>query len=152
MFRGTTLINLDAKGRLAMPSRYRQELIDRCEGEMVVTIDLVDPCLCIYPLSAWEQLETKLRSLPSLDEENRRLFRLLIGNAEDISLDASSRILVPSRLREARNLGKEVALVGQLQYFQLWNQQDWQARSDEDLNVVKAPGGISDELRKTLVL
>lgn len=152
MFRGSTNINLDAKGRLAMPSRYREELIDRCNGEMVITIDLLDPCLCIYPLSDWEQLEAKLRALPSLDEENRRLFRLLIGSAVDVTLDASSRLLIPPRLREFAALDKSVVLMGQLEKFQLWDEGEWEKRREDDLSSIGKLGGLSSELRKTLVL
>ena len=73
MFRGANAISLDAKGRLAMPSRYRDELVSRCEGQLIITIDAVDRCLGIYPLPEWEQIEAKLRELPSLREEGRRL-------------------------------------------------------------------------------
>ena len=82
-----------------MPSRYRDELVSRCAGQLIVTIDAIDPCLCVYPLSEWELIEAKLRDLPSLREETRRLQRLLIGNAVDIELDGSGRFLVPPRLR-----------------------------------------------------
>ena len=98
MFRGANAISLDAKGRLAMPSRYRDELISRCAGQLIVTIDAVDSCLCVYPLPEWELIEAKLRELPSLREETRRLQRLLIGNAVDLELDGSGRFLVPPRL------------------------------------------------------
>jgi len=99
VFRGANAVSLDAKGRLAMPSRYRDELDSRCNGQLIVTIDAVDPCLCVYPLDEWEQIEAKLRALPSLREENRRLQRLLIGNAVDLELDGSGRFLVPPRPR-----------------------------------------------------
>lgn len=95
MFRGANAVSLDAKGRLAMPSRYRDELDSRCNGQLIVTIDAVDPCLCVYPLDEWEQIEAKLRALPSLREENRRLQRLLIGNA----VDPSSMAVGVSRCR-----------------------------------------------------
>lgn len=85
MFRGANAISLDAKGRLAMPSRYRDELVSRCGGQLIVTIDAVDRCLTVYPLPEWELIEAKLRELPSLREETRRLQRLLIGNAVDLS-------------------------------------------------------------------
>ena len=93
MFRGSSAINLDAKGRLAMPSRYRDELIERCEGQMVITIDLVDPCLCIYPLPDWEKVEEQLSQMPSLRAQTRQLNRLLIGSAVDLELDNSGRLL-----------------------------------------------------------
>lgn len=116
MFRGANAISLD-KGRLAMPSRYRDELISRSSGQLIITIDAVDPCLCVYPLDEWELIETKLRALPSLREENRRLQRLLIGNAVDLELDGSGRFLVPPRLREYAKLDKRAMLVGQLNKF-----------------------------------
>eukprot|EP00659_Diplonema_papillatum_P013865 gene13865-21238_t len=101
-----------------MPSRYRDELISRSSGQLIITIDAVDPCLCVYPLDEWELIETKLRALPSLREENRRLQRLLIGNAVDLELDGSGRFLVPPRLREYAKLDKRAMLVGQLNKFQ----------------------------------
>lgn len=106
MFRGANAISLDAKGRLAMPSRYRDELNSRGDGQLIITIDAVDRCLCIYPLPEWELIEAKLRELPSLREEARRLQRLLIGNAVDLEMDGSGRVVVPPRLREYARLDK----------------------------------------------
>ena len=151
MFRGANAISLDAKGRLAMPSRYRDELLARCAGQLIVTIDAVDPCLCIYPLSEWELIEAKLRELPSLREETRRLQRLLIGNAVDIELDAAGRFLVPPRLRDYAGLDRRAVLVGQLNKFQLWDEAAWDARCAEDLQAIKEPGGLPDELRNLIL-
>lgn len=147
MFRGANAINLDAKGRLAMPSRYRDELDSRSSGQLIITIDTVDPCLCLYPLPEWETIEAKLRELATFRPENRRLQRLLIGNAVDLELDGSGRILVPPRLREYAKLDKRVMLVGQLNKFQLWDEDAWNAVSDADLAAIKEPGGMPDELR-----
>ncbi|MCM2320313.1 MraZ protein [Pseudomonas linyingensis] len=146
MFRGANAISLDAKGRLTMPSRYRDEFMARCAGQLIVTIDAVDPCLSVYPLTEWELIETKLRELPSLREENRRLQRLLIGNAVDLELDAAGRFLVPPRLREYAGLDKRAVLVGQLNKFQLWDEEAWDTRCAEDLQAIKSPGGLPDEL------
>ncbi|WP_447593712.1 division/cell wall cluster transcriptional repressor MraZ [Aquipseudomonas campi] len=151
MFRGANAISLDAKGRLAMPSRYRDELVSRCSGQLIVTIDAVDPCLCVYPLPEWELIEAKLRELPSLREENRRLQRLLIGNAVDIELDGSGRFLVPPRLRAHAGLDKHAMLVGQLNKFQLWNEDAWNALADADLAAIKQPGALPDELRDLIL-
>ncbi|HEY8330296.1 MAG TPA: division/cell wall cluster transcriptional repressor MraZ [Pseudomonas sp.] len=147
MFRGASAITLDAKGRLTMPSRYRDEFMARCAGQLIVTIDAVDPCLSVYPLTEWELIEAKLRELPSLREENRRLQRLLIGNAVDLELDAAGRFLVPPRLRDYAGLDKHAVLVGQLNKFQLWDENGWDARCAEDLKAIKEPGGLPDELR-----
>ncbi|WP_160082397.1 division/cell wall cluster transcriptional repressor MraZ [Pseudomonas sp. 8AS] len=151
MFRGANAISLDAKGRLAMPSRYRDELVSRCAGQLIVTIDAVDPCLCVYPLPEWELIEAKLRELPSLREETRRLQRLLIGNAVDIELDGSGRFLVPPRLRAHAGLDKHAMLVGQLNKFQLWNEEAWNALADADLAAIKQPGALPDDLRDLIL-
>jgi MraZ protein len=151
VFRGANAISLDAKGRLAMPSRYRDELVSRCAGQLIVTIDAIDPCLCVYPLSEWELIEAKLRELASFREENRRLQRLLIGNAVDLELDASGRFLVPPRLREYARLDKRAMLVGQLNKFQLWDEDAWNAVADADLAAIKQPGALSDELRDLIL-
>ena len=151
VFRGANAISLDAKGRLAMPSRYRDELVSRCAGQLIVTIDAVDPCLCVYPLAEWELIENKLRELASFREENRRLQRLLIGNAVDLELDASGRFLVPPRLREYAKLDKRAMLVGQLNKFQLWDEDTWNAVAEADLAAIKQPGALSDDLRDLIL-
>ena len=134
-----------------MPSRYRDELVVRCGGQLIVTIDAVDPCLCVYPLPEWELIEAKLRDLPSLREETRRLQRLLIGNAVDIELDGSGRFLVPPRLRAHASLDKHAMLVGQLNKFQLWNEDAWNALADADLAAIKQPGALPDDLRDLIL-
>ena len=151
MFRGANAISLDAKGRLAMPSRYREELVARCAGQLIVTIDAIDPCLCVYPLGEWELIEAKLRELPSLREESRRLQRLLIGNAVDIELDGNGRFLVPPRLRDYASLDKHAMLVGQLNKFQLWDEAAWNAIADADLAAIKQSGSLPEELRDLIL-
>ena len=151
MFRGANVISLDAKGRLTMPSRYRDEFMARCAGLLVVTIDTIDSCLCVYPLDEWELIEAKLRELPSLREENRRLQRLLIGNAVDLELDGSGRFLVPPRLREYAGLDKRAMLVGQLNKFQLWDEDAWNALADADLAAIKQPGALPDQLQDLIL-
>lgn len=135
-----------------MPARYRDEIVSRSAGQLIVTIDAVDTCLCIYPLPEWELIEAKLRQLPSLREETRRLQRLLIGNAVDIELDGSGRFLIPPRLREYAKLDKHAMLVGQLNKFQLWDEDAWNAISDADLAAIKQqPGEMPDELRDLIL-
>ncbi len=134
-----------------MPSRYRDELVSRCAGQLIITIDAIDPCLCVYPLPEWELIEAKLRELASFREENRRLQRLLIGNAVDLELDASGRFLVPPRLREYAKLDKRAMLVGQLNKFQLWDEDSWNAVADADLAAIKQPGALSDDLRDLIL-
>lgn len=91
MFRGVNKINLDAKGRMALPARYRDQIADCCENQLVVTIDTETRCLLLYPLPEWETIEKKIESLPSFNPAARRIQRLLIGHATDLELDASGR-------------------------------------------------------------
>lgn len=125
MFRGATKITLDAKGRLAMPTRYRERIVERSNGRLIATVDRSDPCLLIYPLPEWEEIELKLRRLPTLNPAARRLQRLMIGHATDLELDASGRILIPPSLREYARLTKAAMLIGQGNRFELWDEAQW---------------------------
>ena len=151
MFRGANEVSLDVKGRLAVPSRYRDELDLRCAGKMIITVDAVDPCLNIYPLPEWEVIENKLRQMPSLREETRRLYRTLIGSAQDVELDSNGRFLVPPRLRIRAGLDKKVILVGQLNKFQLWDEEVWNEVELEDIAAIKEDSCLSDELRDLIL-
>lgn len=149
VFRGASSISLDAKGRLTLPSRVRAELGN--EARLVITIDAIDPCLCLYPADEWEAIEDRLRALPSLLEENRRLLRLLVGNAVDLELDGNGRFLVPARLREFAGLSKTAVLVGQLNKFQLWDESAWDACCVADLEAIKASGSLPEALSSLIL-
>ncbi|MBD3646440.1 MAG: division/cell wall cluster transcriptional repressor MraZ, partial [Pseudomonadales bacterium] len=130
MFRGVNNINLDAKGRLAIPTRYRDHLLQHCNGEMVVTIDTEERCLLIYPQPEWEDIQRKVEALPSLNAATRRVQRLLIGHATDIQLDGSGRILLPGPLRDYAELDKKTVLLGQGNKLELWSEPHWIERRD----------------------
>ncbi|MEJ2452539.1 MAG: division/cell wall cluster transcriptional repressor MraZ [Candidatus Thiodiazotropha sp.] len=143
MFRGVSSLNLDAKGRIAIPTRYRERLVETCASELVITVDK-DRCLLIYPKPIWLDIEEKLKKLPSFDEAARNLQRLYIGNAHDIDMDGQGRVLLPQELRKFANLDKKVALVGQINKFELWDEETWNARQDAwlqkiDLNALELP-------------
>ena len=129
MFRGANKLTLDAKGRMVMPTRYRERLQESCGGKLVVTID--KQCLLIYPVPRWEEIERQLMALPSLNLEARRLQRLMVGHATDLELDASGRLLLPPELREVASLTREAMLIGQGERFELWDQARWNERRDE---------------------
>ncbi|HRX70470.1 MAG: division/cell wall cluster transcriptional repressor MraZ [Candidatus Competibacteraceae bacterium] len=124
VFRGITPLSLDAKGRLSMPVRYRQSLLDAAEGRLILTVD-IDRCLLLYPLLAWEDVERKLLQLSSTHPRARALKRLLLGHAEECGMDASGRILLPGPLREFAHLDKRVVLVGQGNKFEIWDEPAW---------------------------
>ena len=134
MFRGATLVNLDSKGRLAVPTRYRETLIGESEGHMVCTIDLHQPCLLLYTLPEWEIIEQKLSRLSSMIPAERRVQRLLLGHASECQMDNAGRLLLANTLRQHANLTKEVMLVGQFNKFELWDEQTWYQQVREDID------------------
>lgn len=125
MFRGINAINLDNKGRIAMPSRYREQLLARGEGRVVITIDTEEACLLLYPITEWEIIEAKIEALPSFNRTTRRIQRLLIGHATEVEMDSHGRILLPPLLREYAHLEKVMMLVGQGKKFELWDESRW---------------------------
>ena len=145
MLRGLNELNLDSKGRLAIPTRYRDTLDRHCEGRMVVTVDR-DRCLLLYPLPDWEEIERKLVKLPSYNEPARRLQRLLIGHATECELDGAGRILLPPPLREFASLSKEIVLIGQGNKFEIWDAQTWNVRRGEWLQGGGDDGPLPSEL------
>ena len=146
MFRGLSAVNLDAKGRLAVPMKYRQLLVDLCSGRLVATIDTEERCLLIYPIHEWEVIQAKIEALPSFNPSARRIQRLLIGHATDIELDANGRILLSQPLREYAQLEKEIILLGQGKKLELWSKDLWNSRRDEYIAEVNAPEVLPDEL------
>lgn len=129
MFRGIAQLNLDSKGRLAVPARHRDALLDRCGGRLVITAD-ADHCLLIYPLPDWELIQQKLEGLSNLDSRVRELQRRLIGFAVDVDMDGAGRVLISPALRQFAQLEKNVVLVGQGKKFELWNKDNWEQLID----------------------
>ncbi len=129
MLRGATKVTLDAKGRLAIPTRYRERITASCDGQLVATVDK-DYCLLIYPFPDWEEIEMKLVALPSLNKQARRLQRLMVGYATEIDIDGHGRILLPRELREFAGLGRQAILLGQGNKFELWDEDSWNKKRD----------------------
>jgi MraZ protein len=133
VFKGITNLNLDGKGRLAMPTRHRAAFAAD-EGQMVMTIDAQERCLLIYPLSTWLIIEPQIDALPSFNAQANRVKRMLIGHATEITLDSAGRILVPTELRSHAELEKEVVLLGQGKKLELWSQPNWAAQTEAFLS------------------
>lgn len=132
MFRGLASINLDDKGRLAIPTKYRAELQECCESQLILTVSL-DRCLLLYPLPEWESIERQLVKLPSLNKQVKLLQRRLIGHATDCEMDGQGRFLVPEPLRKKAGLEKRVAFVGQGNKFEIWDEETWNRTHEEEL-------------------
>ncbi len=146
MFRGVHSINLDAKGRMAVPARYRQLLQDSDNGNLVVTIDTEEKCLLVYPLQEWEPIQAKLEALPSFNPAARRIQRLIIGHATDLEMDNSGRVLLPAPLREYAGLQKKVILMGQGKKFELWDEDHWSECRQQYLNAMRDDQQLPEEL------
>ncbi|XKM13077.1 division/cell wall cluster transcriptional repressor MraZ [Orbaceae bacterium ac157xtp] len=148
MFSGAISINLDSKGRLAIPTRYRELL---SEG-LVCTICLHNHCLMLYPQSEWQIIQHKLANLSSMIASERRIARLLLGHAVECPMDNSGRILLPATLRQYAKLEKSIMFVGQSNKFEIWNEHNWHQQIAEDLAAIELDlNDLSDNL-KTLTL
>ncbi|KAF3977790.1 MAG: division/cell wall cluster transcriptional repressor MraZ [Methylococcales symbiont of Iophon sp. n. MRB-2018] len=140
MLRGVSSINLDAKGRLAIPTRYRTELQDSCKYQMVVTLAVdgqcigEQGCLWLYPLPEWEKLEMTISKLPTLNKTAVKLKRFLIGNASECEMDGQGRLLLPEKLRTFSAMKKKIVLVGQLNKFEIWSDVAWAEKEGEWMN------------------
>lgn len=126
MFRGASKVTLDAKGRLAIPSKYRESLLARGDGKLIATIDR-DRCLLLYPLPDWEDIERRLDRMPGLRQQVRQQQRHMLGYATDLEMDGHGRILLTRELRAFAGLEKQAMLVGQGKKFELWDEERWNA-------------------------
>ncbi len=146
-FRGVTHLALDAKGRLAIPSRHRDALLGNgasgVNGAIVLTAD-PSRCLLLYPRAAWEPIQARLMALSSFNAEIRGLQRLLVGHADDVEVDGNGRILVPPALRQYAALDHHVVLVGQGNKFELWDEAKWQEQTAR--TIAFPAGGLPPEL------
>lgn len=148
MFRGINAITIDEKGRLALPTRYRDHLYTSADNQVVVTIDTEEKCLLLYPFPEWEEIEAKIEALPSFNPAARRVQRLLIGHAAEILIDNSGRILLPQLLRDYAGLEKNVMLVGQGKKFEIWSAAYWDERRENWLaNHDSGKDGLPIELQ-----
>jgi MraZ protein len=135
VFRGINPINLDAKGRVALPAKYRDRVTDRCDGHMVLTVHPFDRCLLLYPLADWEVIESQVNALPnSTSRQARRFQHLMVGYATELDLDAANRLLLPAMHRDHAELDKRLILVGQGQKFEIWSEARWTSMTETYLS------------------
>ena len=127
MFMGEYNHSIDAKGRVIVPSRFREIL-----GEHFVVTKGLDGCLWVFPDSEWEEFSGKLRSLPVANKEARKFARFFLAGAMDAETDKQGRILLPQVLRDFASLDKEVTLVGAASRVEIWNKKMWETNSTFD--------------------
>ena len=141
MFRGASSLNLDVKGRLAIPSKHRDALMSQSAGQLVLTAH-PHRCLLLYPQPAWEPIQAKIMSLSSFDRQSSALQRLLVGYAEDMEMDSAGRLLVSPALRDFAQLEKSAMLVGQGSHFELWSMEAWKAQLEQVMDADTLPAEL----------
>ena len=147
MFQGFNTLNLDAKGRLAIPVKCREALGASDGSGVVVTINPHERCLWLYPQHEWQEIAYKVSRLPALKKENKILKRLLLGYATELDMDGQGRILLAANLRQYAGMNKQVALVGQGNKFEIWDADVWSESQEDWLQEFSQPeSSLSDEL------
>ena len=147
MFLGASTLNLDAKGRMAVPAKYRDALAECCGSRVVVTINPTEHCLWLYPESEWNEIARTVAALPSLVRKNQLLQRLLLGHASELEMDGQGRILLSAELREYARLGKKASLIGQGHKFEIWDADGMQGEREGWLDEAGLLGeDLPDEL------
>ena len=120
---GETAINLDAKGRLAIPMRYREAIQEACGGQLVLTYSAFDSgALYLYPQQEWERVRDEITGLSTFNPAHRSLQRKLVGSASAVEPDANGRVQLPQTLRQVAGLEKRVVLLGRGNRFEIWNE------------------------------
>ena len=135
MFRGSFEHTVDSKGRVSVPSRFRDIIADRYDGRLVLALDF-DRCLAVYPLEEWEKLEEKIRSLPMMQKEVKEFMRFFFSSATECDLDKQGRILIPPALRERAAINKTVLLVGIINKIEIWDNAAWEARNSQNIDKI----------------
>ncbi|MBH1957509.1 MAG: division/cell wall cluster transcriptional repressor MraZ [Burkholderiales bacterium] len=129
MFQGASFLALDAKGRLSVPARHREALGAGHCGKFTITKH-PHGCLMIFPLSDWEKFRERIASLPMQAQWWKRIF---LGNAMDVEMDATGRVLVSPELRKAAGISKDAVLLGMGNYFELWDAAIYAAQEAEQM-------------------
>jgi len=129
-FSGKYYYTVDPKGRVIIPSPFREIISTNYSTKLYITNDLFDKCLHIYPQEEWIKLEERVRPLPKSQEEVKFFMRRVIASAQEIELDKQGRILIPEAHREDAGLNSDIVIVGQIDKIELWDRKEWDAVSD----------------------
>ena len=127
MFQGASSLSLDAKGRLSVPTRHRDALVSMSEGQITITRH-PHGCLMVFPRTEWLKFRERIAELPMSAQWWKRIF---LGNAQDVEMDGTGRVLVAPELRQAASLNKEVVLLGMGNHFELWDRATYEAKEAE---------------------
>lgn len=127
MFIGEYQHTLDNKGRVTMPSKFRDDL-----GEKFVITKGLDSCLFVYPMAEWKTIQEKLKTLPLTNRDARAFVRFFFSGASESSLDKQGRVLIPANLREHSKLEKEAVIIGVATRLEIWSKDSWNDYTNDD--------------------
>lgn len=127
MFMGEYQHNIDTKGRIIIPAKFREEL-----GQTFVVTKGLDKCLVIYTMEEWKNFEEKMKKFPTTDKGVRRFFRFLFSGACECELDQQGRISIPQNLRKHANISKEIVSIGIVNKIEIWSKENWEVYNNED--------------------
>ena len=143
MFQGETAITIDDKGRLAIPTSYRDIVARECGNKLVVTYSPFDSgCLYLYPQPVWEKVRDQVNRLPRIQPRSRLLQRKLVGAATFVEPDGNSRISIPASQRSAVGIEKKAVLLGMGEKFELWSEQAHHAQIRQTLGDADLDDGL----------
>ena len=140
MFRGEYNHTVDTKGRLIIPSKFREKLGDEC----IVTRGL-DGCLFVFPMKEWENYEEKLKQLPMTNKNARSFVRFLTAGATSCEFDKQGRVLIPATLRKFAGIEKDVVLAGLLNRIEIWSEEKWNENNNyEEIDMDEIAGQLTE--------
>src|SRR5690606_17129451 len=137
---------MDAKGRFALPTRYRDRIACICDGQLIATVDTQERCLLIYHMPEWELIEKQVDALSSFHPAASPIKRLQMGYASELEIDSAGRVLLPPLLRDYAQLDKKIVLLGQGKKFELWAEESWHSQMDDYLQEGASTGEVSEQI------
>ena len=152
MFRGFSSVSIDNKGRLAVPSRFRERLTSIAAGCLVQTLSPLDRTIWLYPITEWELIEKKLAVLSDFDKQSRRAKQMMRGYSTDCQLDAQGRILLSQELRDYAGIKRQAVILGPGNKFEIWDQTSWQEQRDQWLGQLGSDDSEPSDALKPLSL
>jgi MraZ protein len=129
MFRGSSFHTIDKKGRIIIPTRFRDAITHT--GKDLIMITRMDNCLFAYGLDEWTEIENKILHLPQKSDAMRRFQRIFIGSSQECKCDAQGRVLIPPALKTYAGLEKEIVLVGVINRFEIWSKTKWDQENEQ---------------------
>jgi len=146
-FQGSSKLKLDAKGRLTVPAKYRDFVFPDGETRAVLSLHLYEPCLVLYPMSAWVKIREALDKLSNSNRRNSQVKRRILSKAETVELDGSGRMPVGQVLRDKANLTKEAYILGGGNCYEIWDIATHDAQDDDLLEtLISDADAISEAL------